>query len=257
MTCPQSTADLVGLIRNALCHLRTSSNYSANNSQDNCFLNYTNDKLTSKGASESWSASIINNAQYIVAGCENPRTFVAVALQGRGDLDQWVTSYKIRYTLDNITWIDYRNGAAIQGCVDRNTVIIHYFDTPIRARSIAIHPITWHVHISLRCEFYTKPNLTPFTQVGQVNSGNNTPMLSGSGEYNVVVPVTFPVEFHKIPDITLNLQYIDCTAPQNNQVRVKVDPKNVTTKGFDAVFATWSDSKAYRLIADYSATVLE
>ncbi|EGC39121.1 hypothetical protein DICPUDRAFT_52865 [Dictyostelium purpureum] len=253
----QTTTGLVQLISNALCHLRTSTNWNADHSQDNCVLNYTNDKSTTRDGAEAWCASILNTDQYIVAGCENPRTFVAVALQGRGDLDQWVTSYKIRYSLDNVTWSEYRNGAAIQGCADRNTVNTHYFDTPIRARSIAIHPLSWNTHISLRCEFYTKPVLTAFTQVGQVNSGNNTPMLSGSGDRNVVVPVTFPVEFSKVPDIALNLQYIDCTADSNNQVRVKVDPKNITTKGFDAVFATWSDSKAYRLIADYSATVLE
>ncbi|KAN0018631.1 hypothetical protein ACTFIU_008559 [Dictyostelium citrinum] len=253
-----STDGLVQIISNAQCHLRTSTNYDGIHTQFNALLNYKNTTGIKGAGSESWCASVIDTNQFIVAGCEVPRTFMCVAIQGRGDdYDQWVTSFKIRYSLDNVTWFEYRNGAALPGNKDRNTIVNHFFDTPIRARSIAIHPLTWNNHISLRCEFYAQPIQSSFTQVGSdIYTGENCALNSGSGKREVVVPVKFPVEFSSLPKVALNFDQIDCT-DATNQTRIGVQPRNITTKGFDCVFYTWNENKVYSLRADYIATALE
>ncbi|EGC40356.1 hypothetical protein DICPUDRAFT_146689 [Dictyostelium purpureum] len=253
----QSLNSLVSLLANAQCHLRTSTNLDGNYTQSNSVLNFQNSKDARFDGSEAWCASVIDTNQYIVAGCEIPRTFVAVSIQGRGDADQWVTSYKIRYSLDNITWSEYRNGAAIQGSSDRNSINTHFFDNPIRARSVAIHPVTWNNHISLRFELYTQPSLYTFTQIGHVDTGANGVLNSGTGGREIVVPVTFPVAFSKIPEIAISIDLIDSTADETNQTRILVETRNITTKSFECVFKTWHNSKIYGLRGDWTATINE
>ncbi|EGC28494.1 hypothetical protein DICPUDRAFT_160079 [Dictyostelium purpureum] len=253
----QSLTGLVHLLANAQCHLRTSTNWDGNHTQANAVLNYQNSKDARFDGSEAWCASVNDTNQFIIAGCEVPRTFVALSIQGRGDADQWVTSYKIRYSLDNVTWVDYRNGAAIQGSTDRNTVTTHFFDTPLRARSVAIHPLTWSGHVSLRFELYTQPTLSTFTQIGHVDSGANGVLNSGTGAREIVVPVTFPVTFSKVPEIALTFDLIDSTADESNQVRVEVEARNVTAKSFECVFKTWWHSKVYSLRGDWTASINE
>jgi len=253
-----SVANLVPVLANAMCNLRTSTNYNGVHTQFNCVLNYKNNGTNGIAGSEAWCSSNLDTNQFLVAGGEVPKTFVAVSLQGRGDVDQWVTSYKIRYSLDNVSWSEYRGGAAINACTDRNTVQTHFFDAPIRARSIAIHPLAWHGHISMRCELYCQPLVQPFVQVGgNIYTGENCALNTGSGKREVTVPVKFDQEFTKVPKIALTFDQIDAHDASGGQTRVGVEAKNITTKGFDAVFFTWNDNKVYSLRADYIAVANE
>ncbi|KAF2070020.1 hypothetical protein CYY_008664 [Polysphondylium violaceum] len=248
-----SVAGLVPVLANAMCNLRTSTNYNGVHTQFNSVLNFKNNGQNNIAGSEAWCASNIDTNQFLVAGGEVPKTFMAVAIQGRGDADQWVTSYKIRYSLDNVSWSEYRNGAAINACSDRNTVQTHFFDAPIRARSIAIHPLSWHGHISMRCELYIKPLVEPFVQVGDgIYTGDNCALNTGSGKREVTVKVQFPLEFAKVPKVSLTFDQIDC-CDSTNQTRIGVRADNITNKGFDCVFYTWNENKVYSLRADYVA----
>lgn len=47
---------------------------------------------------------------------------VASAIQGRQDVNQWVTSYKLKYSKDGIRFYDYRSG---RSAVRENTCIKH------------------------------------------------------------------------------------------------------------------------------------
>eukprot|EP01132_Coremiostelium_polycephalum_P004999 gene4999-6225_t len=250
MSQPEGT---VACLANALLKLRTSTNYNSNHSQFNCCLNFANDQAKSTDGSEAWCASINDDKQFIVAGGEVPKTFVGVATQGRGDCPQWVTSYKIRYSVDNVSWIDYNNGQVINANTDCNTVVLFTFPQPIRARSIAIHPVSWNNHISMRLEFYVKPLKESFTQIGQVFSGENCALNTGEGQRYVEIKVVFPEEFAAIPRIYMSYDQIDCTASPSGQTRIGCGSKNVTTKGFDCFFWTWADSKVYSARASYVA----
>ncbi|KAK5575526.1 hypothetical protein RB653_006659 [Dictyostelium firmibasis] len=260
-----STANLVPLCFNSLVSLRTSTNFNAVHTQFNSLLNYKNGAPNTQAGAEAWCAAINDANQFIVAGVDTPKTFVAVSIQGRGDADQWTTSFKVRYTLDGITWTDYRNGGALPGNTDRSTVVTHFFDQPIRARSISICPLTFNNQVALRFELYSQPEKHSFTQVGQgITPGSNSVLNNlAPGSYEVLVDVVFPVEFKFVPIIALTFDHLDTTSAAATgttvyqQTRVGVTPIDITTKGFKARFYVWDGSRAYDLRADYVATSLE
>ena len=78
----------------------------------------------------------------------------SVITQGRQDYDQWVTSYNIQYSPDNVQQYPVRdsNGAvkAFSGNWDRNTKVEHVLSLPTTARSVALLALTWYGHVSLR-----------------------------------------------------------------------------------------------------------
>ncbi|KAM9985430.1 hypothetical protein ACTFIZ_008975 [Dictyostelium cf. discoideum] len=259
-----STKGLVPIILNAQSHLRTTSNYNGVHTQMNCIINFKNLGTNTYDGSEGWSPSITNNKQYIISGCENPRTFKAIAIQGRGDMDQWVTSYTFRYSLDNINWMDYNGGKPIEACTDRDTINTHFFSTPLRARSIALHPKTWHgTHICLRWELYADPQKSVHVETGSDIYTGDDCLLNrpGVGKREVIVPVKFDVPFGTAPRVNLTLDHIDCVAGENPdktlQIRCGVQAQDITTTGFNAVFYTWEENLCYSLRADYIATSFE
>ena len=77
-----------------------------------------------------------------------------VATQGRNFADNWITSYKIQYSTDGITFTDYNGGQVFTGNTDRNTVVRHNLNTPITARYIRFNPQSWYTWISGRFEVY-------------------------------------------------------------------------------------------------------
>jgi len=83
-----------------------------------------------------------------------------VATQGRQDLNQWVTRYRIYYSQDGRRWVAYKKNSRVvsfRGNRDRNTVQQHVFRPTIIARYVRINPTGWYRHISLRAEFYVVP----------------------------------------------------------------------------------------------------
>ena len=78
----------------------------------------------------------------------------SVITQGRQDWDQWVTSYQIQYSPDNVQYNLVRdsNGAvrAFSGNWDRNTKVENVLSLPTTARSVALHALDWHGQVSLR-----------------------------------------------------------------------------------------------------------
>ncbi|EGC33264.1 hypothetical protein DICPUDRAFT_56540 [Dictyostelium purpureum] len=242
----------VACLFNSLLNLRTSTDHNADHGAKNSMLNFTNSKEANRfDGSESWSASINDDKQYIMAGSLVVSEFVAIATQGRGDFDQWVTSYKIRYSYDNVQWFDYNNGQIFKGNTDRNTVVTHVFPQPLRARSIALHPVTFNAHISLRWELYAKSPESNFVQVGTVSIGDRT-LNSGNGPREAVRHVDFDRPFGKVPKVALGTTHVDGTT-DNNQLRYRVDVVNVTATGFDVKFSTWVNNIIYDITVDYVA----
>eukprot|EP01132_Coremiostelium_polycephalum_P002876 gene2876-3574_t len=156
---PCGTVGAVRAIYNNIVSLRASSEYNGHYSVQHALLNFKTDPNVGPDGdgSESWSARFNDTNQYIMAGGQLPMDFIALQIQGRGDADQWVKSYKIRYTLDNVNWVELNNGQVFNGNYDRNSIVTHTFDYPIRARAMSIHPVSWNNHISLRLELYVRP----------------------------------------------------------------------------------------------------
>ncbi|KAK5575543.1 hypothetical protein RB653_006676 [Dictyostelium firmibasis] len=258
-----SIANLVPICANSRVNLRTSTNFNGVHTQFNSLLNYKNGAPNTQAGAEAWCAAINDANQYIVAGVDTPKTFVAVSIQGRGDADHWTKSFKVRYTLDGITWTDYRNGGALPGNTDRSTVVTHFFDQPIRARSISICPLTFNNQVALRFELYAQPEKYSFTQVGQGVSPGVNSNLNNSGDNEVFIDVVFPVEFKSVPIVAITFDHLDTrstNAPDTDdfqQTRVGVQATNITTKGFKARFYVWGGCRAYDLRADYVATTFD
>ncbi|EGC29182.1 hypothetical protein DICPUDRAFT_58954 [Dictyostelium purpureum] len=245
-------AGSVACLANAILNLRSSTDFNADHGAKNSILNFANSKETNRfDGSESWSASINDKNQFLIAGGPVVHEFVAISTQGRGDFDQWVSSYKLRYTFDNVSWFEYNNGQVFNGNTDRNTVVTHVFQQPIRARSIAIHPVTFNNHISLRWELYTKPAESNFVQVGHVSIGDRT-LNSGNGSRDTLRHVNFDRPFGKVPIVALGSTQIDART-DNGQMRWRVDAVNVTPTGFDVKFTTWGDNLLYDVSVDYVA----
>ena len=90
-----------------------------------------------------------------------------VGTQGRGDKNQWVTSYKVAYTEDRdgvVGWKyvqirDKQNAAVwidhlLLGNVDSNTVVKNTFRSPVVARHVRVYPMSAQSITALRLELY-------------------------------------------------------------------------------------------------------
>ena len=104
--------------------------------------------------SGSWSARLSAAGEWIRVSFITDVNVHSVITQGRQDKDEWVTSYQIQYSPDNVQYNLVRdsNGAvrAFSGNWDRNTKVEHVLSLPTTARSVALLALTWYGHVSLR-----------------------------------------------------------------------------------------------------------
>jgi len=101
----------------------------------------------------SWIAKYNNVGQWVEVEFDVGVKFTGIATQGRPDANQWVTSYRIEYSLDG-HFVKYNGGKVFGGNKDRNGIVGHYLDPAIHAKAIRIVPVTWYGHITMRFELY-------------------------------------------------------------------------------------------------------
>lgn len=113
---------------------------------------YVNGELNTQRA---WAA--INNAagtDWYQLDAGKVTQIGGVAIQGRGDTDQWVQSFKVKYRDEEKrgAWMQVDEGATFVGSSDRDTVNKVLFKTPVTARYIRIYPQTFKTHMSMRVD---------------------------------------------------------------------------------------------------------
>ena len=64
-------------------------------------------------------------------------------IQGRGDRDQWVTSFLISYSLNGKYWEYFCDAKIFLGNTDRATKVRINFKKAIFARALRIMPQSW------------------------------------------------------------------------------------------------------------------
>ncbi|TNV78408.1 hypothetical protein FGO68_gene6117 [Halteria grandinella] len=101
----------------------------------------------------SWAAGNLDLNQYIQIGFTQPRVVHRIRTQGKNEGQQWVTYYKVSYSLNGIDWINYDNGREIKGNVDQRTIVTQDLN-PFIARAIRIQPTQWYSFIGMRAEVY-------------------------------------------------------------------------------------------------------
>ena len=129
--------------------ITASSQYNDNHSIKGCKLN----KTMSNGHASSWSAAS-NDAEnpWIQVDLGGEYWINAVSIQGRGDGCQWVTQFRIRYSLSGEN--NLRNLGVFEGNKDNTTVVKRYFKEPVLARIIRLYILSYNVHPSLRWELH-------------------------------------------------------------------------------------------------------
>jgi hypothetical protein len=91
-------------------------------------------------------------------------------------------------------------------------------------------------------------------QSGTVSAGMaipGWPLLTGTGERAMKVPVRFQQAFSRPPTVTVALSMFDII--QGTNIRLQVDAQEITAEGFTAVIKTWADSQVYYTILSWFA----
>ncbi|KAI8505789.1 hypothetical protein Bbelb_161420 [Branchiostoma belcheri] len=114
-----------------------------------------------------WCAKVNDDKQFLLIDLESAQLVTGIVTQGRnsspdwpgGPTQQWVTSYKISYGMENGDETEYKDAKGevviFNGNVDTDTPVTHSFKTfngTFTARYVKIHMVTWHEHIAMRAE---------------------------------------------------------------------------------------------------------
>ncbi|XP_072170354.1 uncharacterized protein [Diadema setosum] len=152
--------------RIALTSLSASSSYGRSN-HDVAGSRLNQPQIS--GRVGSWSARVNNADQWIQVDLCSAFEVTGVITQGRHEsstnFNQWVTSYKISYSIDGKDWTfvtDCNEDQVFQGNYDRNSPVQNSISPPVTARFFRLHPQSWHNHISMRWELVGEG---PFTLV--------------------------------------------------------------------------------------------
>jgi hypothetical protein len=83
-------------------------------------------------------------------GVNSPVNVSGVAMKGRPDAAQWITSVKIQYEDENGEFKDVDGGFIFDGNYDQNSLVKIFFEKPIKTKSIRFYPQSWYGHASGR-----------------------------------------------------------------------------------------------------------
>ncbi|XP_072041633.1 EGF-like repeat and discoidin I-like domain-containing protein 3 [Amphiura filiformis] len=109
------------------------------------------------GTTGHWGAAFNDINQWIQAEMAEETLVTGVMIQGRPDAPQWVSKFKIQYSLDGNYWKfvqtpDTETDMVFDGNTDSSTVVLAFFPSPVRASFIRIRPTAWDGNICMRFE---------------------------------------------------------------------------------------------------------
>ncbi|XP_074606250.1 uncharacterized protein LOC141859303 [Acropora palmata] len=133
--------------------ITASSQYSSRHGPARARLNY-------KGQPGAWSSKRGDKNAWLQIDLRTQVLQVTrIATQGRRDVHQWVTKYKLQYSENGKSFKTYRQkgdteDTTFYGNSDRSTVVYHDLVPPIRARYIRFRVLAYSGHCSMRVELY-------------------------------------------------------------------------------------------------------
>ena len=105
----------------------------------------------------SWASAHISVGQWLQADLGDVKVMAKVATQGRHEVAQFVTSYKLQTSVGGSSFAYVLNGDGSErvfaGNTDYSSIVEHCFDET-QARFARIVPQTWYGHMSMRWEVY-------------------------------------------------------------------------------------------------------
>ena len=110
---------------------------------------------TSHGAgrldsSRAWSALHNKNTEWYQLSVNTPINVSGVAMKGRPDYPQWITSVKIQYQDENGEFKGVDDGFHFDANYDQHSLVKIFFENPIRTKAIRFYPQSWDNHASGR-----------------------------------------------------------------------------------------------------------
>ena len=138
------------VVSNGLANIQVSSVYEPNHDESRIRLHFDQNREGSRG----WAAAHTDTNQWVQLSTHKAITWSQIVTQGRGDIDEWVTSFTVDYTENGVDWLSYDNSRVLHANFDRDSLAEHNLIPPIVARSIKINPKTFQARPSLRLEAY-------------------------------------------------------------------------------------------------------
>ncbi|ESN93061.1 hypothetical protein HELRODRAFT_69833, partial [Helobdella robusta] len=105
---------------------------------------------------KAWCAKYKSSSEWLLVDLGVAAKITGVMTQGRGDGNEWVTSFMVTYSIDASRWnyvVDtYGNQKVFEGNRDSYSTKHSYFDEPVFGRFVKFHVVTWNRHPSMRVE---------------------------------------------------------------------------------------------------------
>jgi hypothetical protein len=97
-----------------------------------------------------WSAKTNKNTEWYQLGLNSSVNVSGVAMKGRPDYTQWITSVKIQYEDENGEFKDVDGGFVFDANYDKHSLVKIFFENPINTKSVRFYPQSWQQHASAR-----------------------------------------------------------------------------------------------------------
>ncbi|KAI8514667.1 hypothetical protein Bbelb_072580 [Branchiostoma belcheri] len=110
-------------------------------------------RVTGGGA---WSVKTCTIGEWFQVDLGEMKTVTGTIIQSHHHYDQWVTSYKLQYGVDGLSWITYASSDGAEevfpGNTERHTPVTNLLDSPTDARYVRFLPQSWHGWMGMRVE---------------------------------------------------------------------------------------------------------
>ncbi|XP_066294614.1 lactadherin-like [Branchiostoma lanceolatum] len=115
-----------------------------------------NGRLNGVAGGGAWMAISNTIGQWLQVDLGEMKRVTGTIIQGRRNTEQRVTSYKLQYSTDRITWTTCAGSDGSEmdfaGNVDRSTPVTNLLNNPADARYVRFLPQTWNHVMSMRAE---------------------------------------------------------------------------------------------------------
>jgi len=101
---------------------------------------------------QAWSTQNNTIGEWYEMEMDTPTMIKGIAIRGRANNDQRVTTFKVKYVDSGGSWTDVDSGMLFEGNYDRNSQVNVLFNTPVNTDRVRIYPETWNGHMSLRAD---------------------------------------------------------------------------------------------------------
>ena len=105
------------------------------------------------GTYSGWCSGVMNTNQYLQIGSSIPFVYEKMRISGRSNLNQWITSFKLEYSLDGSNWTSYKNSQVFDGNSESKEPVELLLE-PFIARAVRILPQSWVGSLGGRFEFF-------------------------------------------------------------------------------------------------------